>query len=204
MGLAHWDKVWSRRQPDEVSWFQDHAAISHDLIARVSGSSDGVLDVGGGASVLIDQLLDHGYADLTVIDISPVAIAAAQQRLGDRASSVEWLVGDVISHRFGRTFHVWHDRALLHFLLDGEAIEGYRNALYRALPTGGHAIIATFGPDGPETCSGLPVRRYDTVAMDRAMGDGLRSIDHVEELHRTPAGVGQQFVYGLYERVDTT
>lgn len=201
MGLAHWDKVWSRRQPDEVSWFQDRAEISHELIARVAAPWDGLLDVGGGASVLIDQLLDDGYDDLTVIDISPAPIAAAQQRLGDRAAGVEWLVGDITSHAFGRTFHVWHDRALLHFLLDDESIAGYRNALYEALQIGGHAIIAAFGPDGPETCSGLPVRRYDALAMGEVLGDGLCRIDAAEEAHRTPAGVEQHFVYGLYERV---
>lgn len=199
MGLSHWDKVWSRRRPEELSWYQDDPGVSRRLIKRVAAQDAAVLDVGGGASQLVDCLLDDGYTNLAVIDIASSAIETSRKRLGDRAEQIEWLVGDVTKYDFGRSFDLWHDRALLHFLVDPDSRSRYLRALKRTLEVGGHAIIATFGPEGPETCSGLPVRRYGPSDMIATLGNEFAPIDHVEEHHQTPGGTVQQFIYGLYK-----
>lgn len=196
---AHWDEVWSDRDPTAVSWFQDDPATSLRLIRQVTDPSAAVVDVGGGASVLVDHLLDAGYADVTVVDIAGSALALAEQRLGDRAGRVSWVVRDVTELDLGRQIDCWHDRAVLHFLTDDD-VARYREALRRTVRPGGHVVLATFGPDGPETCSGLPVRRYGHDDLAAVPGEGFELVDAVEELHTTPAGVAQQFLYGLLRR----
>lgn len=150
---------------------------------------------------MVDSLLDEGYTDLAVLDIAADSLAVSQRRLGERAKTVEWLVGDVSDYLFDRSFDVWHDRALLHFLIDPESLSRYLDTLHRTLALGGHAVIATFGPEGPETCSGLPVRRYAPTDMAATLGDGFEAVDHVEEHHNTPRGAVQHFVYGLYQHL---
>lgn len=197
---AHWDGVWGERRADEVSWFQSEPTISLALIERIAPPTASVVDVGGGASVLVDRLLDRGFGDVTVIDIAGSSLAAPRRRLGSRRDEVRWLVGDVTTVVLDRTYDVWHDRALLHFLQDADAVARYRRQMRSAVRVGGHAVIATFGPEGPETCSGLAVHRYGFSELDSTVGAGFETLDHVEERHHTPAGVIQQFVYGLYRR----
>ena len=200
VGATHWDAVWERRAPDDVTWFQPHPATSLRLITQVSGFDSGILDVGGGASRLVDHLLDAGYTDVTVLDIAAGGLAAAQQRLGSSAARVKWLVGDVGSVTFDRTFDVWHDRAVFHFLVEPDHRSRYLASLHRALPVDGHLVLATFGPEGPEQCSGLPVRRYGVDSMRETIGDDFDLLAHELEQHVAPSGITQQFLYALFRR----
>jgi len=200
MSREHWDQVWKGRLPEEVSWYQPVPTVSRTLIAGIASPDSSVLDVGGGASVLVDELLANGFSDLTLVDISAPAVEVSKRRLGMMAARVEWIVADVLEHEFDRRFDVWHDRALLHFLTEPSEVDRYQSALLRALSTDGHAVIGAFGPEGPSTCSGLPVRRYDHRDMTEVLGVGFTLLDHVEELHRTPGGEVQQFIFGVYQR----
>jgi len=174
--------------------------VSVDLVERVGDRQAAVVDVGGGASRLVDALLDDGYSDLTVLDIASPAIAAARARLGDRADAVTWLVEDVTRWEPRRRFDVWHDRAVLHFLVAEGDRSRYLTTLRRATGGGAHVVLAAFGPEGPETCSGLPVRRYDAAAMATLLGREFEALDATEEVHVTPSGAAQPFVYGLFRR----
>jgi len=196
----HWGEVWHGRAPDEMSWYQAHPATSLELIRSVSTPTSAVIDVGGGASQVVDELLAAGYEDLTVLDVSDDALAAVRQRLGTDASRVEWVRADVLTHDLGRTFDVWHDRAVFHFLLEPDDRGRYVDALAGAIDPGGHAVIATFGPQGPTTCSGLPVQRYGRETLVEALGERFELLVYLEEEHVTPAGVTQPFAYGLFAR----
>ena len=159
---SHWQKTYSDRGEAGVSWFEQRPEVSLDLIARIGATAaSSLIDIGGGASRLVDALLDAGWRSLAVLDISNVALDAARQRLGGAASQVDWIVADVTRWRPGRTYDIWHDRAAFHFLTDAADRDAYVERLTTAVKPGGHAIIATFAPDGPERCSGLPVMRYD-------------------------------------------
>jgi 2-polyprenyl-3-methyl-5-hydroxy-6-metoxy-1,4-benzoquinol methylase len=196
----HWEAVWHDRPPDEMSWHEASPARSIELIRSVSGPDSSVIDVGGGASLLVDELLALGYEDLTVLDVSHEALGVARERLGADAARVEWIVADVLAHRFERVYDVWHDRAVFHFLVDPTDRVRYVNVLAAAIAPGGHAVVATFGPDGPATCSGLPVQRYDRTMLAETLGGHFELTDYLEDLHHTPAGARQQFAYGLFER----
>lgn len=197
---AHWEQVWHDRDPDLVTWFQAVPTRSLDLITGVAGPGDGIVDVGGGASRLVDHLLDRGYRDLTVVDLSPTALAACRNRLGDRADDVTWVVGDATTLDLGRRFSVWHDRAVFHFLVDDRDRSAYADRVRAHLEVGGHLAIATFGPDGPEQCSGLPVRRSDAMGIAAAFGDDFELLRDELETHVSPTGVEQQFQYALLRR----
>jgi SAM-dependent methyltransferase len=201
MSQAHWDGLWADRAPDEVSWFQAEPTQSLTLIRSVSDRDDSVVDIGGGASSLVDLLLGEGYCELTVLDLASGALAKCRERLGERAQDVDWVVGDVTSYDFGRTFDLWHDRAVLHFLVAPEDRDAYVRAVRRTVAPGGHAVIATFSPSGPTECSGLPVQRYDKSAMIDLLGDQFEGIEFVEAHHLTPAGAFQDFLYGLFRRL---
>jgi len=198
-GRDHWEKVYRTRSATEVSWYQAEAALSLGLIRRVADHPDTpILDVGGGASTLVDGLLDAGYRRLTVLDIAPTALAVARQRLGDRASLVEWITADVLAYHFleGR-LAVWHDRAVFHFLTDEKDRAAYVEQTRRAVAPGGHVIVASFAPEGPDRCSGLEVMRYSPEAMHAEFGGGFRLLDSVREEHHTPTGATQAFLYCL-------
>lgn len=195
--VEHWDAVWKDRDPDLVTWFQDVPTRSLRLITGVTTSDDPVVDVGGGASRLVDHLLDLGYTDVTVVDLAPAALAASRARLGDRASSVTWLAADARYVRLARPVAVWHDRAVFHFLVDREDRASYVDAVRAGLRPGGHVVIATFGPEGPETCSGLPTCRYDAAGLAAEFGDGFTLVEGEDETHVSPTGVEQQFTYAL-------
>lgn len=197
---AHWRHVWEGRDPDGVTWFQADPATSRRLIATVAGLDSAIIDVGAGASRLIDHLLADGYTDVTALDIAPASLAAARQRLGAAADRVTWLIDDVCEARLDRTFDVWHDRAVFHFVVTVPGRDRYLATLRTALAIGGHLVIATFGPDGPQQCSGLPVRRYGIDLMSATLGAGFALVHHELEEHVAPSGVVQQFLYGVYLR----
>jgi SAM-dependent methyltransferase len=200
MDTAHWTEVWGDRDPDSVTWFQAHPERSARLIESVARPGSAVVDVGGGASRLVDHLIAAGYTDLTVLDIAEPSLAAARCRLGDAGDRVSWIVADVTATDFGRVFDVWHDRAAFHFLVDDEPRGRYLATLRRSLCVGGHLVLATFGPDGPERCSGLPVRRYGIGLMQETLGEGFELVTHELEDHVSPAGVEQQFLYAVFRR----
>ena len=200
---AHWERVWTACGPEAMSWFQAEPEISLELIRGASkGTSGRIIDVGGGASRLVDILLDSGYSNISVLDVSRTALSIARERLGGHGQDIEWLCGDVRSFAPPHTFDVWHDRAVFHFLRDPADRIGYRGTLGRAVPPGGNAVLATFGPEGPERCSGLPVVRYDAASLSAELGEMWELVETREETHRTPSGVDQQFIYGRFRRID--
>lgn len=168
----HWDKVYERRPPEQVSWYQPHLERSLELVERAGLSLDAaIVDVGGGTSTLVDDLLDRGYTRLTVLDISATAIANARERLGPRAGTVTWFTGDITRLELpSNAFDFWHDRAVFHFLREEQARARYVAAVRRALKPGGHIVVATFGPAGPERCSGLDVMRYSADELHGQFG----------------------------------
>ncbi len=195
----HWEKVYQTKSANDVSWYQPHLDRSLDLILRTGVGPDArIIDVGGGASTLVDDLLARGFHHLTVVDIASEALDVARRRLGDRARDVDWRVGDVTTMDFeSESFDLWHDRAVFHFLTNEADRKAYLERVCCAVKRGGHVVLATFGPGGPEKCSGLPVVRYGADELHAAFGDAFRLVDHVEERHRTPWGSEQEFVYCL-------
>jgi SAM-dependent methyltransferase len=193
----HWEKIYSTRAPDSVSWFQEHAALSVRLIHHTGlGKNAAIIDVGGGASRLVDDLVAEGYTDLTVLDLSSSAIAVAKQRLGRNADAVHWMEGDITRAEFPvHRFDIWHDRAVFHFLTDPADRRAYVEQVMKAVRPGGHVIVATFAEDGPDSCSGLPVMKYKPEALHDEFGDSFLLVEHEKESHHTPAGAVQQFVY---------
>jgi SAM-dependent methyltransferase len=192
----HWEGVYERKRPDEVSWYRPHLEQSLGFIDSAGLAPDAaIVDVGGGASTLVDDLLARGYTNVTAIDISARAIESAKARLGDRARQVRWLVADVAEADLGSAvYDLWHDRAVFHFLRDDER-RRYVAALRRAIKPGGQVLIATFGPEGPERCSGLEVVRYSAHELLAQLGAGFELVASATEVHRTPWGADQQFVY---------
>ena len=193
----HWEQVYRTKSTDAVSWYQAHAEQSLSLIhATGAGRQAAIIDVGGGASVLVDDLLAEGYADLAVLDLSGAALAAAQCRLGERANKVRWIEGDVTQAALPHHhYDIWHDRAVFHFLTDAADRKAYVQQVFQAVKPGGHVIVATFAEDGPEQCSGLPVMRYTADQLHDQFGEAFRLERHSKEAHHTPAGKVQQFVY---------
>ena len=194
---SHWDRVYSTRSAQEVSWFQPHADQSLDIIRRIAqGRPCRLIDVGAGASTLVDDLLDLQTFDVSVLDISAAALQVAQQRLADRAGRVQWLAGDLTTIALPEhVFDIWHDRAVFHFMTTPEQRAAYVAQVRRAVRPGGHVIVAAFGPDGPLQCSGLPVVRYDPGALHAQFGDAFELVEHTQEVHHTPGGAVQHFVY---------
>ncbi len=192
----HWEGVYSTNATDQVSWFQTHATTSLNLIAGCSDNGAHVIDVGGGASVLVDDLLDAGYRNLTVLDLAESALAASRARLGARAQSVQWIAADITRADLpAARYDVWHDRAVFHFLTDPEDRARYVAQVLKSVKPGGHVIVATFGPGGPLQCSGLDVVRYAPDALHAEFGAPFRLLRHETEIHHTPAGKEQEFVY---------
>jgi SAM-dependent methyltransferase len=195
----HWEHVYHAKRPDEVSWFQAEARLSRQLIERVAPDrSARIIDIGAGASTLVDGLVTAGYRDLTVLDISPAALAIAQERLGHASASVTWLAGDVLSAAFvPASADVWHDRAVFHFLTDPNDRTRYVAQVRSAVRPGGYVLVATFAEDGPMRCSGLDVARYSPSALHQEFGDAFALVDSHREIHTTPAGAQQAFTYCL-------
>lgn len=199
---AHWQTVYQTKGEDEVSWFQERPGTSFALIGRSGvARNDAILDVGGGASRLIDHILDAGYGDLTVLDIAEAALVASKARLGDRARSVCWEAADITQWTPSRRYALWHDRAVFHFLIDAADRAAYVRALDAALAPGGQVIIGTFAPDGPERCSGLPIQRYDAAALGAVIGEGFALEETCGEEHLTPGGAIQRFQFCRFRRL---
>jgi trans-aconitate methyltransferase len=194
----HWDDVYDRVGAGRVSWYQPDSAISTELIAA-SGLVRSVVDVGGGASVLVDELLDAGVEDVTVLDLSARALDVARQRLGSRGDAVRWVDRDVRCWRPARRFDLWHDRAVFHFLTEPADRDAYRSVLREALEPHGHVVIGTFAADGPTHCSGLPVARYGPAEL-AAQFPGTRVVEERRAEHVTPGGVTQPFTWLLLAR----
>lgn len=194
---AHWEHVYQTKAVDEVSWYRPHLEVSLALIEHAAPDKDSaVIDVGGGEATLVDDLVAGGYSDVAVLDISPAAIEVAKGRLGPAAALVHWITGDITAVELeAARYDVWHDRAVFHFLTSADDRAAYVRQVARAVRRGGHVIVATFGPDGPDTCSGLDVVRYDAEHLHGEFGPGFRLLDSVTELHETPWGASQQFTY---------
>lgn len=194
---THWEKVYTTKRPEQVSWYQPHLEISLDLIKSAAPQlAARVIDVGAGGSTLIDDLLALGYQNLCALDISSAALSVARTRLGAGAERVQWLAADIRTVSLdAHRFDVWHDRAVFHFLTRAEDRAAYVRRLVRAVKPGGHLIVAAFGPRGPSRCSGLEVIRYEPHALHAEFGAAFTLVEHRTELHRTPAGTIQQFTY---------
>lgn len=199
---THWQKVYRTRTADSVSWYRPHLDVSIELLELATLSADSrVIDIGGGASTLVDDLLDRGVRDVSVLDVSEEALAIARKRLGDRAREVNWYVTDVLHAVLpGGGFDLWHDRAVFHFLTDPTEAARYAQLAAQAVKSGGHAVIGGFAPDGPERCSGLPVTRRSAEDIAGVFASTFSLLQKREERHRTPAGTEQSFVYALMLR----
>jgi len=198
---AHWEGVYSKKDENEVSWFQENPVPSLELIAQVGATPASVIiDIGGGASRLVDNLIDRGFEDVTVLDLSEAALEAAKARLGGRAAQVHWIVADATVWEPLKAYDVWHDRAAFHFLVEDHDRAAYVARLERALKVGGYAIIATFALDGPERCSGLPVVRYDPVSLCQTLGRAFQLVDTRRHAHATPWGSDQSFQFSVFRR----
>lgn len=193
----HWEDVYKAKTPTQVSWFQEHSRLSLQFIQRTGvGKTGRIIDVGGGASTLVDDLLAGGFKQVTILDISDTALQAARRRLGRRASDVNWLQADIAQASLPDQFYdVWHDRAVFHFLTRLEDRQRYVEAVRHSVKPGGHVIVATFAPDGPLRCSGLDVVRYSPIGLHGEFGNDFELVDSARETHTTPMGTEQKFIY---------
>jgi SAM-dependent methyltransferase len=198
----HWETIYQTKDVHSVSWFQTEARESLDLITGFAPDRTApIIDVGGGASVLVDDLLAAGYSDVTVLDVSETALEISRHRLGEAAAKVKWIAADVRDAPLGDgAYAVWHDRAVFHFLTDDADRQAYVAQVERTVRPGGYVLVATFAEDGPATCSGLPVVRYSTESLHSEFGPSFRIVASAHEDHHTPAGREQSFLYCLCRR----
>lgn len=197
----HWNTIYGAKAPTELSWYQAHPENSLRLIAASGmGKDDALIDIGGGASLLVDKLVEAGYARVTVLDISAAAIAAAQSRLGKNAASVRWLTQDVRAFAAPEKYAVWHDRAVFHFFTEAADRRAYLDAALAALAPDGQMIVSTFALDGPEKCSNLPVVRYDAASLAKEVGEQFELLESGNETHTTPGGAKQSFTWCRFLR----
>src|SRR5215831_8464027 len=200
---SHWENIYTKKAPDAVSWYRAHLETSLALIERATDvRRAAIIDIGGGESTLVDDLLARGCENITVLDVSEKAIAFTKQRLGPAAEKVHWLAADIARVELPvRTYDVWHDRAVFHFLTTPEQRLAYVRQTARSVKPGGHVIVSTFGPEGPMECSGLQVVRYDEDSLHDEFGARFRLVESLKELHQTPFGTKQQFLY-CYRRLE--
>ena len=198
---AHWQNVYQTKGERDVSWFQESPAISLDLIQATGvGADASIIDVGGGASRLVDALISDGFRSVTVLDLSEKALATSRDRLGTCAEQVNWIVADVTKWRPTQTYIVWHDRAAFHFLTEPSERTAYAESVRKAVHFGGHVIIGTFALDGPERCSGLPVVRHDAASIGAVLGQSFKLIETRRHDHHTPSGSVQRFQFSRFQR----
>ena len=194
---AHWNKIYSEKAPNAVSWYRPHLEKSLSLIEQLAPErSASIIDVGGGESTLVDDLVARGYEKITVLDISQTAVDANRERLGSVAERVRWIVSDITKVDLEpASYDLWHDRAVFHFLTDSQDRKAYVRQVARSVQHGGHVIVSTFGPEGPMKCSGLEVVRYDAETLHHEFGRSFRMLGSSTDLHRTPFQTVQQFLY---------
>jgi len=199
---AHWENVYTTKGEAEVSWFQETPVPSLELLELVGAQpSSAIIDIGGGASRLVDCLLAQGFENITVLDLSATALASARARLGDKGGKVKWIAADATEWQPPENYDVWHDRAAFHFLTCEEEQNAYIQRLKQALRRGGHAIIGTFAPDGPEKCSGLPVARHNAESLSAILGADFVLVDSRRHEHATPWQAVQKFQFSTFRRV---
>lgn len=200
---AHWEAVYRTKGDADLSWFQERPAVSLSLIERITPKPRSAVDVGAGQSSLAGALLDLGIARIAAVDVSAAAIERAKARLGGRAGLVTWVVADIAAEPAPDlgVAELWHDRAVFHFLTEEQDRRRYAALAARTVAPGGHAMIATFGPAGPEKCSGLPVRRHDAAGIAAELGSAFELVDSADERHVTPWGKPQEFAYAVLRRV---
>src|SRR6478672_4093705 len=193
----HWERIYGTKAPEAVSWYRPHLEISLQLIERAAPDlSASIIDVGGGESTLVDDLLARGYKNVTVLDVSQTAIGVSKKRLGEASDRVKWLVVDITKGKLApRAYDVWHDRAVFHFLTTIDERTAYVQQVAHAVKSGGYVIVSTFGPEGPTKCSGLDVVRYDAESLHDEFGKRFRLLESSKQLHHTPFGTLQQFLY---------
>jgi 2-polyprenyl-3-methyl-5-hydroxy-6-metoxy-1,4-benzoquinol methylase len=191
------DKPYQTKPADAVSWFQEHATRSLEIIRSIGATSDAkILDAGGGSSILVDDLLTGRFKHVSVLDLSASALEVARRRLGSLGQNVTWITGDILTVELPeQTYDIWHDRAVFHFLTDPADRMAYVRQVMKSVKPGGHVIVATFAPDGPEQCSGLPVARYDPDQLHDEFGPSFELLEHASEEHKTPWGSVQHFIY---------
>lgn len=194
---THWEHIYETKATTQVSWYQEHAQFSLQYIQKTGiRKSDHIIDVGGGASTLVDDLIEAGFQNITVLDVSETALQLARQRLGSRAAIVSWIEADITKADLPHdSFEVWHDRAVFHFLTQAADRQHYIDTVRHSVRKGGHVIVATFAPDGPERCSGLEVVRYSPESLHSEFGDSFEVVDSARETHHTPFGTEQKFIY---------
>jgi 2-polyprenyl-3-methyl-5-hydroxy-6-metoxy-1,4-benzoquinol methylase len=194
---THWEEVYETKESTEVSWFQKHPELSLQFIEGTGvDNSAQIIDVGGGASTLVDDLLNRNYQNITVLDISAAALQVAQTRIGSQANVVTWLEADITQVQLPQQFYdVWHDRAVFHFLTHAADRQKYVEAVMHSVKAGGHVIVATFGIDGPNRCSGLEIVRYNPVSLHDEFGNNFDLVHSTSESHVTPFGTEQKFIY---------
>jgi ubiquinone/menaquinone biosynthesis C-methylase UbiE len=194
---THWEHIYEKKGPTQVSWYQEHAQYSLQFIQNTGvRKTDHILDVGGGASTLVDDLLLAGFQHISVLDVSATALQLACQRLGVRAADVNWIEADITQVDLpSQAYDVWHDRAVFHFLTQAPDRRRYIDTVRQAVRKGGHVIVATFAPDGPDHCSGLQVVRYSPESLHAEFGNGFELVDSTRERHQTPFGTEQKFIY---------
>lgn len=193
----HWERVYMAKAPEAVSWYRPHLETSLALIERAADTRTApIIDVGGGESTLVDDLLLRGYKNITMLDVSQAAVDHTRNRLGSAATQVRWLVADVTQVELeSAAYNLWHDRAVFHFLTAQEQRMAYVRQVAGSVKPGGHVIVSTFGPEGPTKCSGLEVMRYDAEELRGEFGARFRLVESCKESHRTPFGTTQQFLY---------
>jgi ubiquinone/menaquinone biosynthesis C-methylase UbiE len=199
----HWENVYATKSQDQMSWYRDHLDNSLELIIHTGvGKDAAIIDVGGGSSTLVDDLLDRGFADVSILDISGTAISKSKERLGASAQMVNWIVADITEADLPvDRFDLWHDRAVFHFLTDPNDRRKYVDLVMRALKPDGHLIVASFGLKGPPKCSGLDVIRYSPEMMQGEFGGQFALIESLDEIHNTPFGTTQEFVYCYFKKL---
>jgi SAM-dependent methyltransferase len=198
---THWQNVYQTKGERDVSWFQEIPTISLDLIRATGvGANASIIDIGGGASRLVDALVSQGFRSLAVLDVSEKALATSRDRLGPIAKHTTWIVADVTAWRPDNSYDLWHDRAAFHFLTESSDRTAYAECVRKAVRPGGHVIIATFAPDGPERCSGLPVIRHDAESIGNVLGPAFKLIESRRHDHRTPGGTTQRFQFSWFQR----
>jgi SAM-dependent methyltransferase len=196
---THWEKIYREKAPYAVSWYRPHLETSLALIEKAAPERGvSIIDVGGGESTLVDDLLARGYQNITVLDVSQTAIDVTKKRLGPASEGVQWITADIVNGELApNACDVWHDRAVFHFLTAMDQRVAYVRQVARAVKPGGHVLVSTFGPEGPTKCSGLEVVRYDAESLHAEFGVRFRLLDSIKELHNTPFGTTQQFLYCL-------